>query len=130
MTKPDPKRLLELVVIADCGSITRAAELLNVSQPALSKSMSILEQSFGAKLLVRDRRGIELTECGKALIAYARSMNSILARATEQVTLMRKGLSGKLVVGIRPNAAVFIVPEVLRRSCQTNATRSLQGQAS
>lgn len=115
MIKPDPKRLLEFVTIADCGSITRAAELLNVSQPALSKSMSILEQSFGAKLLVRDRRGIELTECGKALIAYARSMNSILARATEQVTLMRKGMSGKLVVGIRPNAAVFIVPETLRR---------------
>lgn len=115
LIKPDPKRLLEFVVIAETGSITRAADKLNVSQPALSKSMLILEQSLGAKLMVRDRRGVELTECGKALISYARSVNSILARATEQITLMQKGMSGKLVVGVRPNSAVFLVPEVVKR---------------
>ena len=67
----DTRRLQYFVTIVDCGTITRAAELLHIAQPALSQHVTALENEFGHQLLVRSRRGIEPTEAGRSVYRYA-----------------------------------------------------------
>ncbi len=59
------------VAVADELSFTRAAELLHISQPSLSKQIRLLERNLGFRLFRRDRRSVALTEAGEALLARA-----------------------------------------------------------
>ena len=67
----DPKRLIELLRIADRGSFTRAAAALGVSQPALSNSVAVLEKMLGVRVFDRTRNGATLTEFGRLLAGHA-----------------------------------------------------------
>jgi DNA-binding transcriptional LysR family regulator len=62
------------VAVAEDLHFTRAAERLFVSQPALSKQIRMLEKQLGAELFVRNRRGVELTAAGAALLPAARRL--------------------------------------------------------
>lgn len=68
------KQLEYLLKIVQCGSISRAAQELFVSQPTLTKSVLSLEEEYGVKLLVRKSRGVELTQEGKSFAHYARGV--------------------------------------------------------
>jgi LysR family transcriptional regulator of gallate degradation len=113
--KIDPKRLTELLRIAQHGSYTKAAESLGVSQPALSRSISILESSLSVRLLKRTRHGAELTEFGLRLVRYAESLESSLERAAEDARMQQMGLQGSVAVGVSPVACADIVPEAVVR---------------
>jgi LysR family transcriptional regulator, nitrogen assimilation regulatory protein len=65
----DTHRLKYFLRIAEEGSITRAAGLLGVAQPALSRQLQLLEEDLGVALFARTRRGVELTEAGERLRA-------------------------------------------------------------
>lgn len=109
----DPKRLLDLLAIASHGSFTAAADALHTSQPALSQSIATLEHGVGARLLERDRQGARLTEDGEALVFYARSLESVMARAKAEMQLRQQGIEGTLAIGISPVTAVGLVPAAL-----------------
>lgn len=116
----DPKRLIELLSIAETGSFTKAAAARRVSQPALSNSMALLEKALGVKVLERSRSGAQLTDYGRLLATHAQALSSLLARAADDVRLKKQGLEGLLSVGASPLACVALVPgavaEVERRS--------------
>src|SRR5947209_19898882 len=57
-----------LVTVMQAGSMGKAAQRLNISQPAVSRSIAELEHALGVRLLERHRRGIEATEYGRALL--------------------------------------------------------------
>src|SRR3982074_1850022 len=57
-----------LMTVAQAGSMGKAAQRLNTSQPAISRSIAELEHAFGVRLLDRHRQGIEPTEYGRALL--------------------------------------------------------------
>lgn len=76
----DIKQLRSFVHIAELGSLSRAAERLNLSQPALSRQLSLLEETLDTKLLERTGRGVKLTEAGQMLAERARVILSDLAR--------------------------------------------------
>lgn len=79
-------RLLQMtyfLTIADTGSITKAAEYLFISQPALSKQIAMLEEEIGTKLLKRKPRGVVLTEAG---IQFAKDCRKIMSQIDEAVT--------------------------------------------
>src|SRR6516165_3858532 len=57
-----------LMVVVEAGSMGKAAERLNVTQPAISRSISELEHALGVRLLDRRRQGVSLTEFGRALL--------------------------------------------------------------
>lgn len=85
-------RDLELfIAIADTGSIARAAERSHTVASAVSKRVSDLEERFGAALLVRGAKGVELTATGQTLLVRARS---ILHQATALDDEMRRHASG------------------------------------
>ena len=56
---------------AKAGNISKAADNLYISQPAVSKSITKLEQSLGQILFIRSKKGVKLTEEGKTLFEYA-----------------------------------------------------------
>lgn len=56
--------------MAQCGNISAAAKKLYISQPAVSKSISRLEESFASPLLIRSSRGVTLTENGQLLYKH------------------------------------------------------------
>jgi LysR family pca operon transcriptional activator len=111
----DPKRLIDLSRIADAGSFTAAADALNISQPALSNSIAALEKSLGVRVFERSYRGATLTEFGHILYGYAQTLETVLARAGEEIEHKRQGFEGGLVVGATPVASAEIVPEAVAR---------------
>ena len=111
----DPRRLIELLRIAQHGSFTKAAESLSVSQPALSRSISILERSLGVELLKRTRNGADLTKLGSHLVSYAQALDALLVRAAEDTRKNKVGLQGSIIIGVSPVACADLVPEAVVR---------------
>ena len=109
----DPKRLIDLLSIAETGSFTKAAAARHVSQPALSNSMAVLEQSLGVRLLERRRSGAVLTDYGRLLVTHAQALSALLTRAEGDVRLKRQGLEGSLTVGASPLACAALVPNAV-----------------
>ena len=66
------KDLHTLQTVAAVGSMAKASERLALSQPAISKAISDMEQTLGAPLFDRSSVGVELTECGRMLVARTR----------------------------------------------------------
>jgi len=109
----DPKRLMELLSIAETGSFTKAAAVRRVSQPALSNSMAVLEKALGVRVLDRSRSGAALTEYGRLLTTHAQALSALLERASDDVRLRRQGLEGLLTIGASPLACVELVPNAV-----------------
>jgi DNA-binding transcriptional LysR family regulator len=65
------KDLHTLQTVAEVGSMAKASERLALSQPAISKAISDMERTFGAPLMNRTSRGVELTQCGHLLVERA-----------------------------------------------------------
>lgn len=87
------------VEIADCGSFSRAAENLFVSQPALSRSLQRLEDELGAQLFIRDKREVRLTAFGASCLDDARQLLFIADRITSSARIASSGESGTLTLG-------------------------------
>ena len=104
-----------VVAIADSGSLTRAAEILGLAQPALTQTVNRLEAEIGTRLFIRSRRGATLTEAGHAVIDDMRASlaygNGALARARAIGT----GISGELTIGFVSHALYEVLPRALRR---------------
>lgn len=96
----DTRKLRYFVRIVDAGSISRAADFLNVAQPALSQHLASLEQEFGQKLLVRSRRGVHPTPEGVSLYRYAQGILRLERAAGIEIRKGSKGVSGYVTVGL------------------------------
>ncbi|MBP0617985.1 pca operon transcription factor PcaQ [Jiella mangrovi] len=105
------RHLRTFVEVARCASVGRAAELMHVSQPAVSKTLAELEAVLGARLMERSRSGVSLTPVGQMFHAYANSSLAALRQGIEGVseTLAAGGL--RLSIGALPSVAARIVPE-------------------
>ena len=122
----DPKRLLDLLRIAEHGSYTSAAGALGVSQPALSNSIAALEKALGVRVLDRNRHGATLTEFGRLLATHAEALQSVLSRASNDIAGKKRGVDGSLAIGVSPIACVDVVPDAvaaLKREAPTVSIR-------
>ena len=97
-------------VVAERGSIGRAAEKLGLSQPALSKSLRRLEGSVGAKVVKRTPKGVELTAVGSALLAQVRRLRLTLDDISREASDLSEGRAGHLRIGTGVGAALYLVP--------------------
>ena len=100
------------VTIAETGTISAAAQSLHVSQPALSNQLKALEDEFGAPLFVRKPRKMELTDAGEILYERARSMCKLEDSAKKEIAACSVGRRGTIKIGITPNSADTILPEL------------------
>jgi molybdate transport repressor ModE-like protein len=106
----DPRQLACLLSISEQGSFSRAAAKLNLSQPALSRTIAQLERAIGARVLERGRFGAKLNELGRVLVHHAEALQVLLKRAREEAELSRSHPGGALVVGVTPVSAADLVP--------------------
>ncbi|WP_129559396.1 LysR family transcriptional regulator, partial [Bordetella pertussis] len=76
-----PEQLLTFASVADAGNISRAAELLHLSQPAVSGQLRMLQDWFGEPLYRRSGHGIVLTAAGERLAEHARQLRQVYSQA-------------------------------------------------
>jgi LysR family transcriptional regulator, nitrogen assimilation regulatory protein len=99
------RRLQYFVKIVDVGSLTQAADLLHVAQPALSQQLATLEAEVRQQLLVRTQRGVSPTEAGKVLYRHAQLILRQCEQARVDMKAAGQGLSGAVSVGLAPGTA-------------------------
>ena len=104
----DFKQLRAFMTVAETGNVTRAAELLNLVQPAVSRQLRLLEQDLGVMLFQRERHAMVLTDAGKALLVYARRAMLELDRARAEVGGSTDRLAGLVTVGLLPSTSDMI----------------------
>lgn len=95
--------------VAERGNVGRAAEALGLSQPALSKSLRLLETSLQSKLVKRVSRGVELTAAGRELFAHAHRLRLSLDDITRSVMDISQGRSGHLRIGSGTGFALYVI---------------------
>src|SRR6266542_1889026 len=98
----DTRRLYSFVKVVDAGSITRAADILHLAQPALSQQISALESQFKQQLLIRSKRGVAPTEAGRALYRHAQLILRQLELAQAAVDVSGRAPAGSVSVGLAP----------------------------
>jgi len=99
----DFKQLRALVTVAETGNVTRAAALLHIVQPAVSRQLRLLEDDVGTTLFERGRHGMELTEAGKTLVEYARRALNEIERARAEIRPSQGTVGGIVTVGLLPS---------------------------
>jgi LysR family nitrogen assimilation transcriptional regulator len=101
----DLKQIEYFVHIAELGSFTRAATVLRVAQPALSRQVRSLEVELRQPLFDRNGRGVTLTEAGKRLLAHGRGILQQVERAQQDLEDQRGAASGRLAIGLPPSVS-------------------------
>jgi len=96
----DTKRLVYFCTIAEQGQISRAAKILNISQPPLSRHLKELEDELGVELIHRKGHEWQITEAGKVLYERARQTLNQLTEIPSEVRNAAGGFSGRLSIGV------------------------------
>jgi LysR family nitrogen assimilation transcriptional regulator len=99
----DLKQLEYFAQVAELGSFTRAAAVLQVAQPALSRQVRTLEVELRQALLNRNGRGVTPTEAGKRLLAHARGILQQVQRARDDLEDQRGAATGRLAIALPPS---------------------------
>ena len=111
----DLKSLRYFLAIVDEGSISAAAESLNLSQPNISRQMTLLEKELGAKLFERGSRRIVLTEEGMLLRRRAVEILQLADTAVTEIGSAGKGVIGTVRIGCGETDAMRVVARAIRR---------------
>ena len=107
------RHLHTFVAVAQQGTLGRAAETLNLSQPALSKTLNELEQLTGTRLFERGRLGAQLTLVGEQFLTHAVKVLDALNTAGQALN-RKEGMNSDVVrIGALPTAALGILPTVI-----------------
>lgn len=109
------RHLQAFTAIARLGRLKAACAELNLTQPALSKTLRDLEELLGARLMDRDRGGARLTPEGRVFLEYAGMSLAALQRGVEGVGALRAGGAQTLRVGALPSVAARLLPEAVLR---------------
>src|SRR5919205_1808477 len=109
----DPALLRAFVAVADTAGMTSAANVLHLTQAAVSQQIKRLEETFGCELFERDRRGLRLTAAGERLLGRAKRMLAINDEIWAEMTT--PDFSGEVRIGIPGDVVQAYLPPVLRR---------------
>jgi LysR family transcriptional regulator, low CO2-responsive transcriptional regulator len=107
--------LIVFATVAELGSVSRAAERLNLSQPAVSGQLKALQELVGEPLYERHARGITLTEAGQLLLPQANAVMRSLNRAAESVLELRGRGARDVVLGVSWTLSNSVVPALFEK---------------
>ena len=117
-----------LKAIASEKSFTKAAEILFVSQPALSKQLKLLENRLGLLLINRDNNKISLTEAGKLFLKYSNRILALCEESCRALTDLQNGDRGNLTVGASQTIGTYLMPRILALFAQNYPQINLKVQ--
>ena len=100
--------------VARLGNVSRAAETLSVTQPALTARLQGLERELGVDLFVRGARGMTLTDAGRALLPYAQRAIAHVLDGQKAIEDLRSGKIGELFIAAAPAVSTYVLPTVLK----------------
>src|SRR5712691_514610 len=104
-----------LMAVAQAGSMNKAAVVLNMTQPAVSRSIAELERAVGVSLLDRNARGVEPTAYGRALLDGGTAVFDDLRQAVKIIEFLADPTTGEVRIGCVPFLAASFVPAVVDR---------------
>lgn len=107
-------RLLTFITVAKTKSYTKSAEILNITQPAVSQHIKFLEYEYGVHLVKKYGRGFDLTEEGLILFKYSEEIE-ILYRALEMKLKNKSGIVKKYNVGASMTIGGYVLPYILAK---------------
>ncbi|MDM0106598.1 LysR family transcriptional regulator [Variovorax sp. J22R24] len=111
----DLQHLHAFATIMETGSLGRAAVALNITQPALSRTLKRLEDQVGAPLFERHAKGMHLTDIGGALLPHATLLLRESEHASEEINAMRGLAKGTIRVGALGSIACIALPQAIDR---------------
>jgi molybdate transport repressor ModE-like protein len=123
---PDLRLLRTMLVIADEGSISRAAARLRLAQQSVSQQVRQLEGVVGAPLLERSSRGVTLTAVGEVLVREAAPLAAQAERTMDTVMRAARGELGQLRVGFLSSLANEFMPPIVRALAERRPEIDLQ----
>ena len=109
-------QLRAFAVVADEGHLTRAAERLHVSQPAVSAQIKALEESFGTRLFDRTSSGMVLTVTGRELLQHVRRTLASVDELTRAARALKGEIAGRLRIGTLADPALIRLGDLLGRA--------------
>jgi DNA-binding transcriptional LysR family regulator len=121
-----PKLISHFLAVADNLSISQAAEVLNLTQPALSKSIKQLEDRLGVPLFERWPTGVKLTPYGEVLARRARLIDRELSYAITELQTLKGGASGVLRIGAGLIWSQRYLPPIIARFQKLHAGVSVE----
>ena len=104
-----------IIEIAKCQSISRAAEVLCITQSTLSQYLSKLESEIGVKLFDRQRNGMVLTPAGTMYVEASKKMLQEKKELYNQIADISKGQTGSFSVGITPHWGSMVIAQIIGR---------------
>lgn len=110
----DLRQLKTFVAVAELRHFARAASQCNLSQPAVSHQIALLERELGAKLLNR-ARSVSLTVAGEAFLEEARRILGAVDRAHERMHQVARGAVGRIRIGATATPGLYLLPALLAR---------------
>ncbi|MGV6873777.1 LysR family transcriptional regulator [Pseudochelatococcus sp. B33] len=111
----DVSQLVTLVHVAELGSLSKAADRLNIVQPALSRQIRLLEQELGVPLFERHGRGMAITEMGKDVLDHAVRVLAELEAMRRSVEEGRTSFRGIVRIGTTPTVADIVTVPLMQR---------------
>lgn len=109
------RQLRYFIAIVDQGSVSSAARLLHIAQPALSQHIANLEEELTTDLLVRSSRGVKPTKAGEVLYHHARKIVSQLKQAADDVRKEADTPRGEVAIVLPPMLGMHVAPRLLDR---------------
>lgn len=113
------RQLRHFVAVVECGNLSHAAEKVNISQPALTRSIMTLEHLMRARLLDRKPRGVVTTTSGELFYQHAKLILNECSRASDEVRGLETGSLGRVNIGIGAMFAGYIIDDVASRLTAT-----------
>ncbi|MEJ5990894.1 pca operon transcription factor PcaQ [Ramlibacter sp. PS3R-8] len=114
------RHLRALVAVAEQGTLVRAADVLSITQPAVSKTLAELEGIVGRQLLERTSKGATLTAAGRVLLRHAGASLRALNEGLDSLATGQEGEAPTLLIGALPNVAATVLPPALLRFAETD----------
>jgi DNA-binding transcriptional LysR family regulator len=113
------RHLRNFLVVAESGSVGRAAERLDLTQPALSRQMRDLEHDLDARVFDRETRGVELTPAGEAFREDVREIVAAVDGLHAAARSAERGATGRCIVGLMPVPRVRAILGRAINECET-----------
>jgi len=110
----DPKHLMQLSSILECGSMSKASQVLHLTQPTLTHNMQALEMIAGGRLFERSRFGVRSTALGEVLAREGRAISRRIRDANEACARHRGGFRNTIRLGTGPLVGAALVPDLLQ----------------
>ncbi|MCV2401608.1 LysR substrate-binding domain-containing protein [Marinomonas sp. C2222] len=107
------------VYVAETGAFNKAAQLADLSTPALSKRISKLEQDLGVQLIHRTTRRLSLTEAGESLYVHAKNIEGQVNDAVASVSAFSQGLTGHIKISVPTISGELLLSEAIASFCDT-----------